>query len=196
MPYKIKLCGIYRIANNVTGECYVGQSRNLYKRIAEHFRLLRRGTHPNVNLQNGFNTHGQENFTGDIEVLCETEAELDAIEEAFLTGNAVFGEGGIYNISNTAHAPMAGRSHSEDVRKRIRFGRRASTFDYTSSEYKKTLSDAHMARFLRDPKFVARLKYILENGNLSYAERGRFLGTATTTVRKLALKYQHLKGVI
>lgn len=196
MPYKIKLCGIYRIANSVTGESYVGQSRNLHKRIKEHFRLLRRGTHPNCSLQTAYVVHGPEALKGEIEVLCESPDDLDSLEEAFLQGEAWFGSGGIYNISSTAHAPMTGRFHSEEVRKRIRFGRRASTFDYRSLEYRDTLRKAQMARYLRDPKFLARLKYILENEHLSYAERGRFLGIATTSVRKLALKHQSLKGTL
>lgn len=196
MPYKIQLCGIYRIINHVTGDCYVGQSRNLYKRIAEHFRLLRKNQHPNPHLQGGFNTHGQLNFSGDIEVICEDARDLDTLEEAFLTGDAVFDESHLYNISSTAHAPMSGRAHSEEVRKRIRLGRRAATFDYSSAAYKKTLSEAQRARFLRDPKFVERLRFILDNSDMSYAARGRHVGINTSTVRKLALTHANLKGTI
>ena len=100
----------------------------------------------------------------------------------------------MYNIADFAKAPMRGRSHSEEVREKIRLGRRASTFDYRSPEYRATLSKAQMARFHADPKFVAKLKFILENPDMSYAERARQLGADTSSVRRLALKYQHLKG--
>lgn len=196
MPYKITLCGIYRITNKLTGESYVGQSRNLKKRIAEHFRLLRNGEHPNTRLQQAANTHGVETFEGVIEVLCDDPGDLDALEEAFLRGDASFLSPHMYNISETAHAPMRGRVHSDEVRQRIRLGRRAATFDYSNPEYRATLARAQMARFQRDPKFIGKLKFILDNPDMSYAARARALGSDTSPVRRLALKYQHLKGTL
>jgi len=91
---------------------------------------------------------------------------------------------------------MRGKNHSEEVKERIRLGRRASTFDYKSEEYRKTLSDAQMARNHSDPKFIAKIKFIVENSGLTYAERAKRLGADTSAVRRLALKYQHLKGVL
>ena len=91
---------------------------------------------------------------------------------------------------------MRGKTHSQEVRERIRLGRRASTFDYRSAEYRATLSQAQMARFHADPKFVANLKFILDNPDLSYAERARHLGKDTSSTRRLAIKYAHLKGTL
>lgn len=196
MPYKIDVCGIYKIVNKVTGQCYVGQSQRVKKRLKEHFRLLRWGKHTNPHLQNSYNKYGAEAFYGAIEVECPDLEELDRLENAFLQGEAWFTEPTVYNIADFAKAPMRGKQHSEEVKERIRFGRRASTFDYRSSEYRKTLSDAQMARRHSDPKFVAKLKFIVENPNLTYAERARRLGADTSSVRRLALKYQHLKGVL
>ena len=194
MPYKIDICGIYKLVNKATGQCYVGQSQRVQKRIKEHFRLLRYGKHPNQHLQKAYNKYGADNFYGAIEVECDDVEQLDALEEAFLKGDAWFEEPTVYNIADFAKAPMRGKTHNEEVRERIRLGRRASTFDYRSATYRKTLSDAHMARFQRDPKFVAKLKFILDNNHMSYAERARQLGSDTSSVRRLALKYQHLKG--
>jgi hypothetical protein len=118
------------------------------------------------------------------------------LEESFLQGSAWFEEPTVYNIADFAKAPMRGKTHSEEVRERIRLGRRAATFDYKSPEYRKTLSDAQMARFHTDPKFVAKLKFILDNPELSYAERARRLDADTSSVRRLAIKYAHLKGNI
>ena len=120
--------------------------------------------------------------------------ELDMLENQFLCGGAWFEEPTVYNIADFAKAPMRNKTHSEEVRERIRLGRRATTFDYRSPEYRKTLSDAHMARFQRDPKFIAKLKFILENEHMSYAERARHLGSDTSSTRRLALQYQYLKG--
>lgn len=196
MPYKIDICGIYKLVNKETNQCYVGQSQRCKKRIKEHFRLLRYNKHPNQHLQNAYNKYGANNFYGEIEVECESVDQLDHIENDFISGNAWFDQPAVYNIADFAKAPMRGKTHSEEVRERIRLGRRASTFDYQSPEYRATLSRAQMARCQEDPKFVAKLKFILENDHMSYAERARQLGADTSSTRRLALKYQHLKGVL
>lgn len=196
MPYKINTCGIYKLVNKATGHCYVGQSQRMEKRIKEHFRLLRWNKHTNKHLQNAYNKYGAENFYGAIEVECSDLEELDMLEETFLKGFAWFAESTVYNIADFAKAPMRGKKHSEEVRQRIRLGRRASTFDYKSKEYRDTLSKAQMARFHSDPKFIEKLKFVLENEHMSYAERARQLCADTSSVRRLALKYQYLKGVL
>lgn len=194
MPYKIDVCGLYKLVNKVTGQCYVGQSQRVKKRIKEHFRLLRLNKHSNPHLQNAYNKYGADSFVGEIEAEVQDLEELDQLETAFLRGDAWFEEPTMYNIADFAKAPMRGRTHSEEVKERIRLGRRAATFDYKSDEYRKTLSQAQLARFHSDPKFIAKLKFILDNPDLSYAERARKVGSDTSSVRRLALKYAHLKG--
>ena len=196
MPYKIDVCGIYKLVNRVTGQCYVGQSQRAKKRIKEHFRLLRQNKHTNPHLQNAYNKYGADAFYGEIEVECPDLKELDMLEESFLRGNAWFEEKTVYNIADFAKAPMRGKTHSEEARERIRLGRRATTFDYQSPEYRATLSRAQMARIHSDPEFVARLKFILDNPQLSYAERARHLGKDISSTRRLAIKYAHLKGTL
>lgn len=194
MPYKIDVCGLYKIVNKATGQCYVGQSQRIKKRLKEHFRLLRLNKHTNPHLQNAYNKYGVENFSGEIEVEVEDLQELDDLETAFLRGHAWFDEPSVYNIADFAKAPMRGKQHSKEARERIKLGRNATTFDYSSPEYRKTLSEAQLARFHSDPKYVAKLKFILDNPDLSYAERARRLGSDTSSTRRLALKYAHLKG--
>ena len=201
MPYKQDLMGVYKIVNTVTQQCYVGQSVRMQKRIKEHFRLLRWGKHSNPHLQKAYNKYGPEAFVGSIEVVCSSPEEMDALENAFIQGEAAFDQPVVYNIADWAKAPMRGNSHSEAVREKIRLGRRASTFDFRSAEYRKTLSDAQRARTLADPKLVAKIRFIVENPNMSYAERARQLkaqgfNADTGSVRKLALKYRHLKGAL
>jgi group I intron endonuclease len=196
MPYKMDICGIYKIVNKVTGQCYVGQSQRIRKRLKEHFRLLRWNKHTNPHLQNSYNKYGAEAFYGSVEVECNDLEELDRLENSFLQGEAWFEEPTVYNIADFSKAPMRGKEHSEEVRERIRLGRRAATFDYQSPEYRAALSKAHMARNYADPKFMAKVKFIVENPELTYAERARRLGSDTSSVRRLALKYQHLIGVL
>ena len=194
MPYKEIICGVYKIVNTATGQCYVGQSQNVKKRIKEHLRLLKYNKHPNKHLQNSFNKYGEDCFYGAIEVECTDLKELDMLEETFLKKEAWFDEPTVYNVADFAKAPMRGKEHTEEAKQRIRLGRRASTFNYQSAEYRNTLSKAQMARFHSDPKFIAKLKFILENDHMSYAERARQLCADTSTVRRLAIKYAHMKG--
>lgn len=196
MPYKADVCGIYKLVNKVTRQCYVGQSQRCKKRIKEHFRLLRWNKHTNPHLQNAYNKYGADNFYGEIEVECDNLCELDHLENEFLCGKAWFDEPTIYNIADFSKTPMRGKRHSEETRERIRLGRRATTFDYRSQEYRKALSKAQVARYYSDPKFVAKVKYVIENDQMSYAHRARVLGSNTSSVRRLALKYQYLKGVL
>lgn len=194
MPYAEKICGIYKIVNTTKNECYVGQSQNVKKRISEHFRLLRSGKHPNPRLQNSFNKYGENSFDWALEAVCEDVSDLDTIEEAFISKNASFAEDVVFNIADFAKAPMRGKVHSEEARAKISAGRRASSFNWKSDSYRKKMASLTKERLFSDPKFVAKVKYIVENDGMSYAARGRAIGLDTSSVRKLYLNYRHLKG--
>lgn len=196
MPYAIDHIGIYKIYNVATNRCYVGQSRRVKKRIADHFALLRKGVHPNHVFQKEFDQYGRASFDWSLEVECESVEELDMIEEAFLSGDAYFAERHLYNISNYAKTPMKGKKHSAATKELISRTRKESSFDFRSEAYRKSLKEAQERRFFDQPEFVAKLKFILDNPTMSYAERGRVLGADTSNVRKLALKYAHLKGTL
>jgi group I intron endonuclease len=196
LPYAEKTCGIYKIVNTAKGECYVGQSQNVRKRISEHFRLLRNGKHVNGRLQNAFNKYGEDQFVWSVEVVCEDTESLDVLEEAFIKGDAQFVEGTVYNIADFAKAPMRGKSHSDDVRAKISERRRKASFDYRSPEYRQKLEKITRQRLFSDPNFVAKVRYIIENDDKTYAERGRVIGLDTSSVRKLYLRYNNMKGVL
>ena len=196
MPYAKDYIGIYKIVNSVTGKCYVGQSQRVKKRIKEHFRLLNLNKHSNGHLQHSFNKYGNEAFKGHLEVICEDVNDLDTLEEAFLVKKAWFDEEVVYNIANFAKAPMRGKTHTEETRKKIKETKLRSNFDYTDTEWREKLRLGQASRFFSDKVFVANLKYILDNPTMSYAERGRHLGKDTSSTRKLFIKYKHLQGII
>lgn len=194
MPYAQDLAGVYRLHNLSDGACYVGSSKRVKKRIADHFNLLSHGRHPNRVLQAAYNKFGRGSFGWAIEVICEDPNDLDTIEEMFLQGAAVFdGTEKLYNISSTAKTPMTGRRHTEASRQRMSRTKKG-VVAHVTEEYRQKLREAQTRRFLEDPAFLERLAYILDNEHLTYAERGRYLCLDTSSVRKLALKYQHLKG--
>jgi group I intron endonuclease len=54
--------GVYIITNIVTGDRYIGQSRELEKRLRGHQLLLEAGKHPNKHLQKDCQIYGSKMF--------------------------------------------------------------------------------------------------------------------------------------
>lgn len=195
MPYLNDVSGVYKIVNVATKKCYVGQSVNIKKRVKEHFRLLRNNKHTNPRLQNSFNKYGENNFTWEVEAECEDSSDIDMIEEAFINGNASFDEPTFFNIANFAKAPMRGKVHTEETKEKIRASKKISPYIPTE-EYLKKLSIGQTKRAFSNPEYVAKIRYIVDNPHMSYAERGRVVGMDTSTVRKVFLRYSNLQGTI
>ncbi len=197
MPYAERIIGIYKIVNKANGKCYVGQSQNLLKRVAEHFRLLRRGHHTNPRLQHAFNKYGEANFKWEIEATCTDLADIDAIEEAFLRGEAWFEEPTFYNIADFAKAPMRGKTHTEESKEKMRQKRLQGAHKYESPEYHKKLREAQMRRHLARPEYVDKVKIVLENfGKVSQSECARRAGIESRDVKRVFNLYQHLQGAL
>jgi len=196
MPYSEDFAGIYVLRNDATGNGYVGQSSRMRKRVADHFNLLRRGCHPNQHLQRAFSKYGEAVFSYDFEVICEDHSDLNMLEDAYLTGDAAFDDTAVYyNISRSADAPMRGRTHTEETKAKIRETKRGQVAHITP-EYRRALSAGQLRRVLSKPGYVAKIKFVVNNPHLSYAERGRVVGFATSTARKVALKYTPIKETL
>jgi len=193
VPYAVDFCGIYRIVNRATNECYVGQSQRVKKRLREHFRLLESKKHPNPRLQNSYNKYGSDSFFSEMEVVVDDLHELDMLEEGFINGEAKFDSPVVFNVANFAKAPMRGKFHSEETRCKIRKAMADSGFDYASPEWRAKLRSGQQRRFIEDEAFRKKVLFVLENDHLTYAERGRILGSDTSSVRRLYLKYRDKK---
>lgn len=189
MPYKDEVIGIYRIFNRITGCQYVGQSRRVKKRLADHFNLLRGGRHPNRHLQNSFKKHGETAFGYEIEVECEGPEDLNALEGALLKGEACFAsDRGLYNIAREPGLVMTGRKHSEETKRKISQSKRDGTWR-PDGAYRQRLREAQLRRLLAIPAYVEKLRFIVRNPHMTYAHRARLVGSDTGTTRKLFLKY-------
>lgn len=75
-------CAVYMITDTHTSQFYIGSTGSLSSRIRNHISALRKGNHPNPEMQAAFSDH-PDSFTFSIMHRCSTEEEarkLEAIE--------------------------------------------------------------------------------------------------------------------
>lgn len=81
-----KISGVYAIAFETTDKKYIGSSVDVYKRIQDHLRDLRRGTHHSPLLQNSFNKYGEKDLYFCLMEDCAPD-QLKEIEQIFIDCN-------------------------------------------------------------------------------------------------------------
>ncbi len=198
MPYVNEHPGLYTITCNPVGRYYVGSSAHVLKRTQEHKRLLRLGTHPNSSLQTLFNDYGEDKFDVTVEVSCSDINELRYLEQQCLNGEMWFNHGdknNLLNIASNIKGVMTRRKHSAETKALFSKMRKGKT-DHITDEYRKKLSEAQEARYLSDSKFLAKVRYIVNNPSMSYAARARHLGVDTSNVRRLYLRYKDRSNLL
>lgn len=85
---------------------------------------MRKNKHHSIKLQRAWNKHGEQNFEFEILELVLPDILLD-IENKYLKKLKPF-----YNTALDAHAPMAGRKHSENAKKKFRSWKRPKGKDH------------------------------------------------------------------
>ena len=72
------LAGIYVIINTENGRPYIGQSSGYYHRWRTHKSALRHNKHGNKQLQEDYNTYGEEAFVFEVieELPCDTSQDV------------------------------------------------------------------------------------------------------------------------
>lgn len=76
-----KISGVYKITNNITGDFYIGSSKNIEKRWTDHKSPSRWKLRPGMKLYQAFIKYGLNNFTFDI---IEETAELRNREQYYI----------------------------------------------------------------------------------------------------------------
>lgn len=159
MANKILNCGIYKIENIFNGECYIGQSIDLYKRKRDHFLKLRNNKHCNIHLQYAFNKYGEENFVFKIILYCEPE-ELTHYEQKLVdlwkpeynicrecvksglgTKKSEEEKKRMSDMYMGENNPFYGKKHSEETKRKYSESRRGVK---KSEEQKKKISESHI----------------------------------------------------
>lgn len=67
--------GIYKITNKITGDCYIGQSKNIYERWMQHCRKCY--GNENEKFAQAIRNYGLPNFTFEVVEYCDTKDALD-----------------------------------------------------------------------------------------------------------------------
>jgi group I intron endonuclease len=111
----MKVSGVYKIVNLVTGRVYVGSSKNVESRWFSHKYSLKHGKHYNSYLQNSYNKHGKGAFKFSIIEKCEKE-ELEIREQYWYEYYKENGK--VYNIRNDVRT-CRGVKRSEEFKKKI-----------------------------------------------------------------------------
>ena len=79
----MKICGIYKITNKITGDFYIGSSKNIKERWASHKRQSVWKNCPNNQMYLDMRKYGVDKF--DFQVVVEVEAEeLKEAEQKFI----------------------------------------------------------------------------------------------------------------
>ena len=78
-----KICGVYKITNTITGDFYIGSSKDVKRRWNEHKRPSRWNDNPNNPMYQDMQKYGLESFV--FEILEEVEAaSLKEVEQRFI----------------------------------------------------------------------------------------------------------------
>ena len=78
--------GIYRIVNLISGDFYIGSSKDIERRWSEHKRKLNIRKHQNVILQRAWDKYGENNFSFEVVETCSLE-NLLVLENHYLSKN-------------------------------------------------------------------------------------------------------------
>jgi len=172
------MVGIYSITNKTDGKRYIGQSKNIYKRLLTHCSKLRNNVHPNDHLQNAWNKYGEDNF--ELEVLAECDAEqLDEQEKYYIEkykandrqyGYCYEGGGSFYKtVSDETRQKLSDKFMGHEV----------------SEETRRKLSKANVGKKMSD-EVKAKIFELGEDGKYHLPKKARQNLSAAMTGRHLS----------
>ena len=111
----MKIIGIYKITNIVTGKCYVGSAVDLKDRFRSHRSKLFLNKHHSPKLQNSYNKHGLDKFVYEIIEECPKGIIIER-EQYYIDLYDSYNKG--YNSRQKAES-MLGFKFSEESKKKM-----------------------------------------------------------------------------
>lgn len=145
----MKISGVYKITNLVSGKSYVGSSKDIYGRWKRHRYDLRKGKHPNNHLQNAWNLYGDETFTIDIVEECSLDRDILLRREQYYL-DVLTPE---YNFCHIAGSTL-GAKRSEETKAKMSMsnkGQRAWNKGMKlSDEWKRKIGESQVGKAISD----------------------------------------------
>lgn len=116
-----KECGIYGIVNHLTGDIYIGQTKQTFlKRYLHHQWKLKDGTHDNRHLQNAYNLYGDYYFSFIPLKLVNKDSSSEYIDELEIKYINMMRElNHCYNIIEGGNTSRRGVALSEEHKRAI-----------------------------------------------------------------------------
>jgi group I intron endonuclease len=146
--------GIYKIKCIITSYCYIGSSKNIYKRLHYHISRLRSDKHFNKFLQNSFNKNGEDNFVTSVLEFCEVK-DLHQKEEFYLSNEKL-----LYNFNIKPNGPIKLPSHCDDVKLKIS---KSLTGRKRTEEQRERMRKSQTGKKLSDETKLKKSKSMKEN---------------------------------
>ena len=80
-----KICGIYKITNTITGDFYIGSSKNVKKRWTDHKCQSRWNRYPNKQLYQDMQKYGVDKFEFEVLEVVEPDSLKEAEQQFIVT---------------------------------------------------------------------------------------------------------------
>ena len=170
--------GIYIILNNISGGCYIGQSKNINNRWYTHRLQLLQNKHHCKHLQHSYNKYGKEIFVFDILETYELTNNFNIDKqilkelEQFWLDYMIFIRAHIYNDAKIASSPL-GTKRTAEAKKKMSLAKLGISLQ---EAYKQKISVSHKGK-IRSEKHCK---------NLSLAFMGHSVSEETRKKQSLA----------
>lgn len=162
-----KICGVYKITNTITGDFYIGSSKDVKRRWADHKKPSRWNEHPNNPMYLDFQKYGVDKFS--FEILAEAEVnELKETEQQFIetlkpTYNNYYANGWDFERYKKSQKKASRKYEKTDKRKKAKKQYRNQLCSYNGQTLTlHALSCRFSRRGIDHPQLVAK-KYLIKN---------------------------------
>ena len=176
-------CGIYKIANKVTGDFYVGSAININNRFSNHRWGLKKGKHPNQILQNVFNKYGSDNLSFEIIESVKDKNKLIEKEQYFIDSLNPK-----YNICKIAGSNLGVKWSEESKLKRVGYKKGRKLSEKTKRKISKNNSK-HWLGKTRSEETKKKISKTCKNKKLSEKTKLKISESLIGNTR--ALGYKH-----
>lgn len=193
--FDLNKCGIYCIRNKINNKVYIGKSKNIYTRIAQHIYLLRKKSkNENRYLINSWHKYGEDKFEYFVLEYLNLDEQLLKERELFWieTYNSTNRKVG-YNLRKDSSTNMICHEETKKLQSENTKGSRNPNFqNYWTEEKKKAMSELKKKQYkegIVKSNLEATYKGILQR-NKKWIENPELKNQMIEKIRKINTKYK------